>query len=121
MTRAVPFLTREPVQVDGRHMTPARRARIIARDKHCRHPGCEAVETLEIDHIVALELGGKDEDWNLQALCYDHHKQKTAQDVRLIAKAKRLRLTHLGLKPPSKAKIRSPRFRPTRDWSERDA
>lgn len=112
---------REEIEIDSRSMTSARRARIIARDKHCKHPGCEITAALEVDHIVCLGLGGKDADWNLQALCYDHHKQKTAQDVRMIAKAKRLRLTHLGLKPPSKAKIRSRRFQPTRDWSERDA
>lgn len=110
----------EPVEIDQRRMTPARRARIIARDGHCKHPGCEITERLEVDHIVCLELGGKDEDWNLQALCYEHHKRKTAQDVRMIAKARRAGAKHRGEFPPSKAKLRSRGFRPTRDWKGGD-
>jgi 5-methylcytosine-specific restriction endonuclease McrA len=51
---------------------------------------------LEIDHIIPLELGGLDEDANLQALCYTHHKAKTKADIKRIAKARRLR----NKKPP---------------------
>lgn len=111
-------MVREPVEIDRRHMTPARRARIISRDKHCKHPGCEATDALEIDHIVALELGGKDADWNLQALCYEHHKRKTAQDMRMIGKARRAGAKDRGEYPPSKVKIRSRGFPKSRDWQD---
>jgi len=51
---------------------------------------------LEIDHIIPLELGGSDDEDNLQALCYAHHKAKTKEDIKRIAKARRLR----NKKPP---------------------
>jgi 5-methylcytosine-specific restriction endonuclease McrA len=83
---------REPVPLDTRKsMTPARRRRILKRqDGKCAYPDCEETEGLEIDHIVALALGGKDEDWNLEGLCKAHHRQKTIRDVKMIAKAKRI-------------------------------
>ena len=33
------------------------------------------------DHIVALVNGGADDETNLQSLCDDHHRQKTARDM----------------------------------------
>lgn len=109
---------REPVEIEGRAMTPARRARILQRDGGtCRYPECESTHGLQIDHIVALALGGRDADENLETLCEDHHKQKTRRDVGLIAKAKRQKAKHDGTFPPSKAKIRGGGFRKTRDWS----
>ena len=33
-----------------------------------------------VDHIIALENGGTDDDDNLQILCEWHHKQKTGDD-----------------------------------------
>lgn len=110
---------REPVEIDGRRMTPARRKRIIERDGGaCVRTGCETpTDRLEVDHIVALELGGKDADWNCETLCYGHHKQKTRVDQGLIAKARRRKAKHEGTFPASKAKIRGGGFRPTRAWS----
>jgi 5-methylcytosine-specific restriction endonuclease McrA len=35
----------------------------------------------ELDHIQALENGGKDEPSNRQGLCAECHKVKTAQDM----------------------------------------
>ena len=34
----------------------------------------------EWDHIVPLFKGGADDESNLQHLCVDHHRQKTARD-----------------------------------------
>lgn len=113
MSQITPVPVREPVEVDGRHMTPARRARIITRDGGvCRYPECEITTDLKLDHIVALALGGKDHDRNLQLLCDDHHKAKTRIDQALIAKAKRRKLKNDGDFPPAKQKIRSQGFRP---------
>jgi 5-methylcytosine-specific restriction endonuclease McrA len=102
-------LTREPVEIDARRMTPARRAKIIARDNgKCVRPFCETpTEALQVDHIVALELGGRDADWNCETLCTPHHKIKTRADASAIAKAKRRKLKAEGQFPPSKTPLRS--------------
>jgi 5-methylcytosine-specific restriction endonuclease McrA len=110
---------REPVEIEPRRMTPARRARIIERDGGCCvRPGCETpTEGLQVDHIVALELGGADADWNLEALCTPHHKIKTRADVAAIAKAKRRQAKHEGTAPPPTQQLRS-RNTFKRRWAE---
>jgi 5-methylcytosine-specific restriction endonuclease McrA len=118
-SRVATPMTREPVAIAERALTPARRARILARDAHsCRYPGCGQTLGLEVDHIIALGLGGRDADDNLQTLCEAHHRQKTQADARRIAKAKRAGAKHRGAFPPSKAKIRGRGFAPTRDWTD---
>lgn len=84
-------MNREPVPATPRKaMTPARRARAIAKhDGHCGWIGCTVTAGLEIDHAICLGLGGKEEDANLIPLCGPHHKIKTARDKKLIAEAKR--------------------------------
>jgi 5-methylcytosine-specific restriction endonuclease McrA len=120
-TRIDTPMRREPVAIERRAITPARRARILARDGGaCRYPGCAATCGLEVDHIVPLALGGRDVDDNLETLCAAHHVQKTRLDARLIAKARRAGAKHRGEYPPSKAKIRSRPFPPPRDWGEDD-
>lgn len=94
-------------------MTPARRAKVLAKsDGHCSYPECRSTDRLEIDHIIALFLGGKETDANLTALCYDHHKQKTARDARLSAKVRRLKIKQLPkAEQPRAQTIRSAKFR----------
>lgn len=84
-------MTRTPVPATPRRaMTPARRARVISMFGHfCAYPDCQVQTGLEIDHVIALDLGGKDEDANLQPLCPAHHKAKTRLDHKLIAKMRR--------------------------------
>jgi 5-methylcytosine-specific restriction enzyme A len=36
---------------------------------------------VQVDHIKALSNGGADDESNLQGLCLDCHKTKTAQDL----------------------------------------
>lgn len=110
MSRVAIPLGREPLELDERRVSAATRARIIARDRHCKWPGCEVATGLEVDHAIALALGGRDRDDNLQALCCDHHKLKTARDKALIAKAKRRALKDRGAFPKAKQRIRSRRF-----------
>ncbi len=43
-----------------------------------------------VDHIIALENGGTDEDANLQIICDWCHKPKTADDHAAAAKGKRV-------------------------------
>ena len=42
------------------------------------------------DHILGLELGGKDEESNLQALKRGHHQSKTNREASARAKTKRI-------------------------------
>ncbi|CAN7304835.1 HNH endonuclease [Phenylobacterium sp. LjRoot164] len=55
--------------------------------------GCDEplVPGWAIDHRIPLELGGLHEPSNWQALCTDCHKGKTREDIRQIAKARRIR------------------------------
>lgn len=46
---------------------------------------CEArglvTEATEVDHVVPLWKGGADDDTNLQSLCTEDHKAKTAAEA----------------------------------------
>ena len=76
-------MAREPLEATKRNtMTPARRRAVLTRaGLCCGHLGCVMAQALEIDHIIPLELGGADDDTNLQALCHTHHKLKTKHDI----------------------------------------
>jgi 5-methylcytosine-specific restriction endonuclease McrA len=110
-------LDKDPVQLGGEAVvipprpavSAALRARVIAKsDGHCAYPCCEVRAGLEVDHVIPRELGGSDAEHNLSALCGPHHKQKTARDVKMIAKARRIRK---GLTEPRKpSRIRSAPF-----------
>lgn len=47
---------------------------------HCMKAG-RVTEATEVDHIIALANGGKDNESNLQSLCAECHKAKTADDM----------------------------------------
>jgi hypothetical protein len=71
-------------------MHAGRRARIATRDGHrCKIKGCENPGPYEVDHVINLAIGGKDDDDNCRLLCVPCHKIKTAYDLKIIAKAKR--------------------------------
>lgn len=61
-----------------------RRARILARDPLCKP--CERQGTVrasrEVDHRIPLVDGGSDSDENLQGICPECHKAKTAAEVK---------------------------------------
>lgn len=109
--RKIKRQTRAPVKPsrEAQDATPraamgkARRERILAAHGHaCAYPCCEETKGLELDHTVPLELGGRDDDSNLRPLCGPHHRQKTALDVRMIAKARRIRKKAETPREPSK-------------------
>ena len=65
----------------GWHRT---RRRILTRDNHqCQWPTgqliCGAYAN-QVDHIIQPIHGGTDEDENLRALCYGHHKTKSSSE-----------------------------------------
>jgi 5-methylcytosine-specific restriction protein A len=60
---------------------------------------------VEYDHGLANWLGGEPTLENCVVLCRNCHRgpgQKTAQDIKVIARAKRLKQGHIGAKPPSR-------------------
>ena len=60
------------------------------------HPG----DQWDCDHKQALANGGEHRESNLQPVLREAHRKKTAEDVKLKAKADRVRKKHLGLKTP---------------------
>lgn len=81
--------------VPRRSMTAQRIARIHAlRNGRCGTPGTDAQrpygdgcgrvfrpgDDYDVDHILALERGGTDDDDNLQLLCEGCHTLKTGED-----------------------------------------
>ena len=51
------------------------RWRIYKQDNY-KCVACGSLEDLVIDHIVPVALGGRDNEENLQTLCYDCNKSK---------------------------------------------
>lgn len=46
---------------------------------------------IEFDHQIPLDLGGTDDPDNLKPIHDSCHRRKTKEDIRAIAKARRLR------------------------------
>lgn len=94
-------------------MTPARRLRIF--EAHggkcclCDNKIDGVREPWTIEHLIALGLGGADEDRNCAPAHEACRRDKDKLDVRAIAKAKRVKQRHLGIKAP-KQTIKSAPF-----------
>ena len=61
----------------GRHqrtVTPAQRRALLARDGHCRFPGCDRTSRLKAHHIIWWSRGGPTDLENLLMLCSKHHR-----------------------------------------------
>jgi 5-methylcytosine-specific restriction endonuclease McrA len=97
--------------MERRRFSTKVKAEVVARfDGRCAHPGCMSTGPFEFDHLIALDLGGNDEPANLQPLCEAHHKAKTALDIKLIAKGRRIRAKAEGTFRPNRKVIRSRGF-----------
>ncbi|MCM2294785.1 HNH endonuclease [Allorhizobium sp. BGMRC 0089] len=85
-------------------MPPARRLRIFeAHGGKCCLCGEQidgAREPWTIEHLICLGLGGIDEDKNCGPAHETCRRDKDKLDVRAIAKAKRVKQRHLGIKAP---------------------
>jgi len=53
---------------------PALRRAVLARDRHCRVPGCSHAAFLDVHHIQPLSEGGRNEAANLLGICSAHHR-----------------------------------------------
>jgi len=81
------------IHATRRSMTPLRALRIFeSAGGRCACCGrkLKSGDDWDIDHRIALENGGTDEDDNLQLLCPWCHKPKTADDHGYAAKGKRM-------------------------------
>lgn len=87
-------------------MTPARRLRIAEAHgwicDECGFPIDPVREKWDVDHELALGLGGADDDSNWRPLHVKCHKTKTAVDVGKMSKADAQRAAHLGAKTPKR-------------------
>jgi len=84
-------MSRRPGWVDPRTAIPKRvKIAVFARtDGQCQAEGCDRVGK-EYDHIQPVALGGDNSVENVQLLCRQCHADKTAADVKAIAKADRM-------------------------------
>jgi 5-methylcytosine-specific restriction endonuclease McrA len=87
---------------DDTPIPPRVKARIFDRDgKHCKvctNP-ISGSRLPAYDHVVALINGGENRETNIQLLCVDCHKPKTAADVREKSIVARKRMKFLGIAP----------------------
>ncbi len=58
-----------------------------------------AGQVWDVEHVIPLCWGGADDDANRKPAHRRCHKEKTPEDVHLLAKAKRRRAKHIGIKP----------------------
>ncbi|MGB4777499.1 DUF222 domain-containing protein [Microbacterium sp.] len=66
-----------PVAVDRYRPSAEQRRFLIARDHHCRWPGCRRVDThCDADHTIAYSDGGRTTAENLGLFCRRHHRLK---------------------------------------------
>lgn len=63
----------------------------------CTRPFSERL-TVQIDHKVPLILGGENRERNMQAVCAECHKDKTAAEVKIKSKVAKARQSKLGIK-----------------------
>lgn len=68
----------------------------------------------DLDHRIALALGGQHREGNLWPVLSEAHREKTRDDVKAKAKIARIRAKHLGVFPKSKTKIKSRGFQKSR-------
>lgn len=64
----------------------------------------------QFDHKVPLWLGGENRESNLHAIIDEAHKAKTKAEAKVRAQVNARQSSHLGIKAPSKRKIKSAPF-----------
>lgn len=77
LTRIVMGPSSEPLDVgrEQRIFTAAQTKAVIARDRHCQYPACNAPPAWgEIHHALDWALGGRTDIANAILLCWSHHR-----------------------------------------------
>ncbi|WP_069238786.1 MULTISPECIES: HNH endonuclease [Burkholderia cepacia complex] len=70
-------------RIRGSRWVKTRQRIAVAQEFKCRRCGCVWLPWRDqVDHDVPLEQGGSNDDGNLQLLCDDCHKAKTAEEAR---------------------------------------
>ncbi|MDB4961186.1 MAG: hypothetical protein JWP01_1185 [Myxococcales bacterium] len=65
-----------------------KRKKIMARhNNRCAVPGCRATRDIDIHHIVHLEDGGTDDDWNCLPTCRPHHRMHHRGELLITGRA----------------------------------
>lgn len=66
----------------------------------------------QIDHRIALALGGEHREANMWPVLVDAHKEKTKRDVAAKSKVARIRKKHLGIWTPKSGRKIAKRANP---------
>jgi 5-methylcytosine-specific restriction protein A len=79
--KAGPSPVRRPSSSERGYDANWRRLRLLKlrASPMCEAEGCTAVAQ-HVDHVVALEHGGTNEDGNLRSLCHSCHSRRTVRD-----------------------------------------
>lgn len=75
----------------------------------CGHKIDGGREPWDVEHVIPLEMGGDDHGDNLQPAHRSCHKNKTAEDAKHIAKAKRMQQRAMGIKRQSRSRFQTNR------------
>jgi 5-methylcytosine-specific restriction protein A len=87
-----PVGARSPAEANRERMSHERRIRgRLGRKRRAlwltMHPLCEpclrvgrTTEAVEVDHVVAVSAGGRDDETNFESTCRPCHREKTAQE-----------------------------------------
>lgn len=100
-----------------RPMTAARKRRIHeaaeGRCYHCGEPVPQSGPGVRYDHVIALWIKGDDSDDAIRPAHTSCDKPKTAKDIRVIAKIKRIHRRGNGERKPSRLRGRKLARHPT--------
>jgi hypothetical protein len=75
----------EPLDVGRKHRTvhPSLKRALLARDKHCRFPGCTHDRWIDAHHVKHWADGGETSPANLILLCSAHHRMVHEEGFRI--------------------------------------
>lgn len=71
-------------------------------------------DSYEFEHVISLANGGEHRETNIRLALKEAHKVKTAADVKVTAKIRRVSLKAKGLWPKSKRPLKSRGFETSR-------
>lgn len=89
------------------------RARVFLTHKGKCHISGRTIrpgEAWELEHIKPLSMGGEHRELNMAPALVAPHREKTAAEAGVRAKADRVRLKHIGAWPKPKRRIQSRGF-----------